>query len=100
MHYLLLKHESLDRIMFGSDNVAAGCSRSKYITYAKAWLFYPGTEQLEHCDGRATLVIYEQLLQQKRAAEILELSANTIDKIFWRNAESFINNLKGTHNHE
>jgi predicted TIM-barrel fold metal-dependent hydrolase len=99
-HYLLLKHENLDRIMFGSDNVAAGCCRGKYMTYARAWQFYPGVEQLEHCDGRATLVIYEQLLQQKRAADILELSNDAINKLFWENAESFIKKLKGTHNYE
>ena len=93
-HYLLLKHESPDRIMFGSDNVAAGCTRGKYITYARAWQFHPGTEQLEHCDARATLVVYEQLLQQKRAMNILELSNDTINKLFWKNAESLINNLQ------
>ena len=94
-HYLLLKHESINRIMFGSDNVAAGCARGKYITYGRAWQFYPGAEQLEHCDGRATLVVYEQLLQQKRAADILELSSDAINKLFWKNAESLINNLEG-----
>ena len=99
-HYLLLKHESIDRIMFGSDNVAAGCDRGKYITYGRAWQFYPGVEQLEHCDGRATLVVYEQLLQQKRAADILELSNNAINKLFCKNAESLINNLKGINNNE
>jgi glutamate-1-semialdehyde 2,1-aminomutase len=99
-HYLLLKHENIDRIMFGSDNVAAGCDRGKYITYARAWQFYPGVEQLEHCDGRATLVVYEQLLQQKRAADILELSTGAIDKLFWMNAERLINNLKGRKNNE
>jgi predicted TIM-barrel fold metal-dependent hydrolase len=99
-HYLLLKHENINRIMFGSDNVAAGCGRGKYITYARAWQFYPGVEQLEHCEGRATLVVYEQLLQQKRAADILELSTDAIDKLFWTNAEKLINNLKGRKNNE
>jgi len=99
-HYLLLKHESPERIMFGSDNVAAGCDRGKYITYARAWQFYPGTGKLEHCDGRATLIVYEQLLQQKRAADILELSSDAIDKLFCKNAELFINKLKGISNYE
>lgn len=99
-HYLLLKHENIDRIMFGSDNVAAGCDRGKYITYARAWQFCPGVEQLKHCDNRATLVVYEQLLQQKRAADILELSNDSINKLFWKNAEQLINNLKGKNNNE
>ena len=61
-HYLLMKHEDRKRVMFGSDNVVAGCARGKYITYGRAWLFYPGNEAgTPHCDSRATLVIYEQL---------------------------------------
>ncbi len=93
-HYLLLKHECINRIMFGSDNVLAGCSRGKYISYARAWQYYRGQENLEHCDSRATLVIYEQLLQQKRAAEMLELSSSDIDKLFFENAQNLIRNLK------
>ncbi len=99
-HYLLLKHEDINRIMFGSDNVAIGCDRGKYITYARAWQFYTGAGQLEHCDGRATLVVYEQLLQQKRAADILGLSTAAVNKLFWENAELLINNLKGKSNDE
>ena len=99
-HYLLLKHEDIKRIMFGSDNVAAGCNRGKYITYAGAWQFYPGEEQLEHCNGKATVVVYEQLLQQKRAADILELSSKEVSKLFWKNAETLINNLKGIKDNE
>jgi predicted TIM-barrel fold metal-dependent hydrolase len=95
-HYLLMKHESLDRIMFGSDNVAAGSARGKYITYANAWQFYPGADSLEHCDGRATLVVYEQLLQQKRAFDMLELTDDAIAKVFRLNAENLIKRLKGT----
>lgn len=97
-HYLLLKHEDINRIMFGSDNVAAGCARGKYITYARAWQFYPGAKHPEHCDGRATLVVYEQLLQQKRAADILELSTGEVNKLFRKNAERLINGLKGIKN--
>jgi glutamate-1-semialdehyde 2,1-aminomutase len=99
-HYLLLKHENINRVMFGSDNVAASCIRGKYFSYARAWQFRPGAEQLGYCDGRATLVIYEQLLQQKRAADILELSNNEINKLFWENAESLIKSIKGTNENE
>ncbi len=89
-HYLLLKHEDIRRIMFGSDNVLAGCAHGKYITYARAWRMYDGREPLEHCDARPVPVIYEQLLQQKRAAEMLELTAADIDRIFIGNAREFI----------
>lgn len=95
-HYLLMKHESLERIMFGSDNVAAGCSRGKYTTYAKAWIFSTEEEHIQHCDNRATLVVYEQLLQQKRAAEMLELSDDAINRIFYANAEALIKKLRAT----
>ncbi|MDD5728253.1 MAG: amidohydrolase family protein [Victivallales bacterium] len=94
-HYLLLKHENIDRIMFGSDNIASGCSRGKYISYARAWQFYPGAENSAHCDGRATLVVYEQLLQQKRALDMLEFPIAAADRIFCRNAELFISELTG-----
>jgi hypothetical protein len=42
--------------------------------------------QFPHCDGRPILVIYEQLLSMKQAAEIAELSSDDIEDIFWRNA--------------
>lgn len=93
-HCLLLKHEKIDRIMFGSDGIMAGGMRGKYITYADAWQYYPGAEHLEHCRAEAVPVIYEQLLQQKRAAEILGLSGSDIRKLFLDNACAFIGELK------
>ena len=33
--YLLMKHEDRSRVMFGSDNVVAGCARGKYVTYGR-----------------------------------------------------------------
>lgn len=95
-HCLLLKYENIDRIMFGSDGIVAGGMRGKYITYADAWQYYPGAEHLEHCRAGAVPVIYEQLLQQKRAADLLELSNSDIRKIFWDNAGSFIKSLKNS----
>ncbi|MBE6357309.1 MAG: hypothetical protein E7058_09415 [Lentisphaerae bacterium] len=93
-HYLLLKHEDRKRIMFGSDNIAAGGVPGKYITYADAWLHFPGMDKLEHCDSRAVPVVYEQLLQQKRVADMLEMNTSEIEDIFYRNAENLIAVLK------
>lgn len=93
-HYLLLKHEDRTRIMFGSDIVAAGGDHGKYITYADAWQFYPGAPKLEHCPSYVVPVIYEQLLQQKRAADMLDFSADDIDRLFRKSAQEFIRSLR------
>jgi len=92
-HMLLLKHEDNRRIMFGSDNVAAGCMRGKYITYAHAWESYKGNLSLAHCNPEPTLVIYEQLRVQRQAAEMLELNQKDIQNIFYNNSQSFFKTL-------
>ena len=51
---------------------------------------------LEHCRAEAVPVIYEQLLQQKRAADMLELSKDQVEQLFWRNACNFIRDLKSS----
>jgi glutamate-1-semialdehyde 2,1-aminomutase len=89
-HYLLMKHEDRTRVMFGSDNVVAGCARGKYITYGRAWQFYPGQSGLEHCDPTPTFVIYEQLRQERQVAAMLGLSREEIEDHFSGNARRFI----------
>lgn len=90
-HFLLMKHEDRRRVMFGSDNVVAGCARGKYITYGRAWLFQgPAEGRTPHCDGRATLVIYEQLRQERQVAEMLGLSCQEIEDHFAGNARRFL----------
>jgi len=91
-HYLLLKHEDCKRIMFGSDNVSAGCMRGKYITYGRAWEPYKGNEYLEHCDATPTLVIYEQLRQQR------QMSQAEMEDIFYGNASRLIGMRFGEQN--
>jgi glutamate-1-semialdehyde 2,1-aminomutase len=93
-HALLLKHEDRRRIMFGSDNIAAGGARGSYITYGRAWEFYAGNSALEHCDGSATYVVYEQLRAMRRAAELLELGKLEIGNIFFNNARNLFGKLK------
>ena len=93
-HYLLLKHEDRKRIMFGSDNIAGGGARGKYVTYAYAWLYLPAQDLLKHCRTEAVPVVYEQLLQQKRAADMLEMDRSEIEDLFAGNAESLIAALK------
>lgn len=88
-HYLLLKHDR-GRVMYGSDDVVAGCARGKYITYARAWQFYAGPPQLEHCEATATLVVYEQLRQERQAALMLGLTPGEIVDHFAGNARRFL----------
>jgi len=92
-HLLLLKYEDKRRIMFGSDNIAAGGMRGKYISYGFAWEGYRGNPGLSHCQAEATMVIYEQLRCQKQASEILELTKSEINAIFYDNALTFFQSL-------
>ena len=94
-HFLLMKHEDRSRVMYGSDNVVAGCARGKYITYGRAWLYYEGTEAgTPHCDSRATLVIYEQLRQERQVAEMLGLTKTEIEDHFAGNAQRFLAKMR------
>ncbi|TVR55114.1 MAG: amidohydrolase [Spirochaetaceae bacterium] len=85
-HYLLLKHFDRKKILFGSDNVAAGLARTKYITFGYGWEAYTPKEALEHCDSRCTFVVYEQLRCQKHAADMVGLTSSELEDIFSRNA--------------
>ena len=89
-HFLLMKHEDRSRVMFGSDNIVAGCARGKYVTYGRAWEYFAGHGELPHCDPTPTLVIYEQLRQERQVADILGLTRDEIDDHFAGNARRFI----------
>ena len=53
--------------------------------------FYPGDEAgTPHCDSRATLVIYEQLRQERQVAEMLQLTPAEIEDHFAGNAQRFL----------
>jgi len=85
-HYLLFRRFNRKRLMFGSDNIGAGGARGNYITWGRAWSFQ-GSCQLTHCDGQATLVVYEQLRAMRHAAEMAGLSPEEIRGVFHGNAE-------------
>ena len=89
-HCLLMAREDRRRVMFGSDDVVAGCARGKYITYGRAWQFHPGQGELEHCDPTPTLVVYEQLRQERQAAQMLGLTRAEIEDHFAGNAQRLI----------
>ena len=60
----------------------AGCARGKYITWGRAWNQFEGRDELPHCDPRATLIIYEQLRQERQVAEMLGLTQDEIEDHF------------------
>ena len=86
-HYLLLKHFDRQRILFGSDDIAAGGYRGKYITFGNGWKAFSQMEPLEHCDSRCTFVVYEQLRCQRQAAEMAGLKHTEVEAIFAGNAK-------------
>jgi len=74
--------------------VLAGCARGKYITYGRAWQYYAGSGDLPHCDPRATLVIYEQLRQEKQVADMLNLTQAEIEAHFSGNGARLLELLR------
>jgi hypothetical protein len=93
-HFLLMKHEDRSRVMFGSDNIAAGCARGKYVTWGRAWEYFPGDPRVTHCDPTPTLVCYEQLRQERQVADMLGLSKQEIEDHFSGNARRFIAQMR------
>lgn len=85
-HYLIFRYFDRKRIVFGSDNVAAGSYRGKYITFGNGWKAFSEKGSLEHCDSSCTFVIYEQLRSQKQAAIMAGLSSTEIQAVFYDNA--------------
>ncbi|NQT59469.1 MAG: amidohydrolase family protein [Bacteroidetes bacterium] len=88
-HALLLRYFDRERILFGTDNVAAGSWRGKYITFGNGWKAFTEESELEHCDNRCTFVVYEQLRCQKQAAGMLKIGSLDIENIFYHNAVKF-----------
>lgn len=84
-HFLLLKHENRKRILFGTDNIAAGSCRGKYVSWGRGWCFFRAEKQ-PHCLPENTLVVYEQLRAQKHAADMAGLTADEVADIFYCNA--------------
>ena len=89
-----MKHEDRSRVMFGTDNIVAGCTRGKYVTWGRAWEYFPGNDTVTHCDPTAPLVCYEQLRQERQVADMLGLTQEEIDDHFFGNAKRFIAQIR------
>lgn len=95
----LFQHEQTCRILYGSDGVDATYFRGKYVTLGRSWQSLDESRsqlQFPHCDGRPILAIYEQLLCMKQAAEIVGLTTEDVDRIFWKNAQDLFGIEFGT----
>ncbi len=92
-HYLLLKYFDREKIFFGTDNIAAGSARGKYVTFGYGWDGYWQKDDIEHCDSRCTFVCYEQLRSQRQASEMAGLTKGEIEDIFYRNSLKFFGHL-------
>jgi len=85
----LLKKEDTKRVFWGSDSVGAAFFHGYYAALGRSWQHLDADKsglKFPHCDGRPILSVYEQLLSLMFAAEIVELSREEIEGIFWRNA--------------
>jgi glutamate-1-semialdehyde 2,1-aminomutase len=85
------------RISYGSDDLAVGVSRGKYIAYGRAWVTMTESNQTfntDHCDGRMTFTRYEMLRGMRRAARKAGFTQDDIEDLFLRNAERLIGDTR------
>lgn len=90
--YTLFSKENHQRILYGSDNLAANAFHGKYVTMGRFW-YQMGTPEYAkkdniHTDARPILAIYEQLLAMKNAARLANLTQKQIEDIFYNNAKA------------
>jgi hypothetical protein len=81
------------RVCYGSDDLAVGVARGKYIAYGRAWVSMHEQNQTfntDHCDGRMTFVRYEMLRAMRRAARHAGFDSGQTLDLFYNNAMSLI----------
>ncbi|MCX6992654.1 MAG: amidohydrolase family protein [Kiritimatiellaeota bacterium] len=87
---VLLSVAGVDRVMYGSDDLAVGISRGKYLTFGHAWCYLTETNHrfdLSHCDGRMTFTRYESL-------RAFRFGRREIKKLFYSNAKILIDQVR------
>lgn len=85
------------RVCYGSDDLAVGADRGKYIAYGRAWVSMSERNQTfntDHCDGRMTFTRYEMLRGMKRAARHARFTPQQIEDLFWNNAVRLIAEIR------
>lgn len=94
----VFKNYDLSRLMYGTDNVAAGGMRGRYVETGLFWtlLGRKGYKwNTQHFTNRPTFVVYEQLRAMSRAAKLVGLGKKDIGNIFWNNAVRLIKEIRG-----
>jgi len=94
----LLSIAGPDRVMYGSDDMCAGVSRGKYITFGFAWSHLGESNHqlsLSHCDPAMTFVRYEMLRAFRRAVRRHGYGKEEIEKLFYGNARRLISAIRG-----
>jgi len=90
---VLLSIAGPDRVMYGSDDLAVGITRGKYITFGHAWAGLMEDNHnfdLSHCDGRMTFTRYESLRAFRRATRRHGYGQDEIEKLFFTNAQRLV----------
>jgi glutamate-1-semialdehyde 2,1-aminomutase len=85
------------RVCYGSDDLAVGVGRGKYIAYGRAWVSMHEQNQTfnaDHCDGRMTFVRYEMLRAMKHAARHAGYGPGQIENLFYNNAVRLIQDTR------
>jgi glutamate-1-semialdehyde 2,1-aminomutase len=91
------KNFDTSRVLFGTDNVAAGGVRGRYVEAGLFWVLLGrgGPDWGDAITGvQPTFVVYEQLRAMARAAELVKLSKTEIRNIFWNNAVKLLKEIR------
>jgi predicted TIM-barrel fold metal-dependent hydrolase len=92
----LLSIAGPERVMYGSDDLAVGVGRGKYLTFGHAWCYLTETNHrfdLSHCDGRMTFTRYESLRAFRRACQRQGFGRREIKKLFYANAKALLSQV-------
>jgi predicted TIM-barrel fold metal-dependent hydrolase len=92
----------IGRVMYGSDDIAVGVMRGKYIAFGFAWAYLsPGNQSLnlQHCDGRMTFTRYEQLRAMRRASRRLGITPAQDQALFFDTAMDLVRTVRSEPSH-
>ena len=94
---VLLEIAGPERVMYGSDDLCAGASRGKYITFGRGWAYLSETNHslnLSHCDPSMTFVRYEMLRAFRRAVRRQGYGREEIEMLFHGNGARLLAMLR------
>ena len=89
----LFSNVNSSRVCYGSDDLAVGVTRGKYIAFGYSWAEmnrYNQKFNLSHAEGRMTFVRYEMLRAMKRAAQHARYTKQQIEDLFYNNGARLV----------